>query len=817
MISYLDIFDTLLNMNIKLTNLHNKIVKIFFEKDIISKFGDFFLGKESPLLKSGESRNEIGNKTVNAKFAPLIGVISTLSRYVPNFQNQKSPLFLSIDNEEFNLSEDAKLILNNNRFYSKAIKEVYDSNAMSKLLAHFMYNDKEFTTKRIYSILENIHSSLNSKDIKETFNLIYNILTLEDDYSIYRFEALIGIPQLQFKFPEEKTLDFRNKLIIKFVSTLFPKQDTLFEKMFKRWKSSPDYINSISYIYAILYKNPSLFRYFNSLPHPRDLCKKLEDYLEEHSKEEIEHIKNHDLKKYDNTVNIVENCIEKYNSKEMEFKEKFNNDNEWNIEFYPKVKLGKIIKEVITNIKIGKVNEDGVFEDPNDKGIYLLRCDMDVVVGDIIVYKKFSHQVIIKNEDEEKNKEIEDEKNNANDDNINDIENKFEENNLEENKQEKNNLEENNLIENQQEENKQEDNQQEQNNQEDNNQEENHQEENKQEENKQEENKQEVIKQDSIPPSNPPVRLNKLNNNEENDDEERKTPTFIQDELRSNLNPNINQNQEKESEINTDSKTTEINKALREDYIATYGQSQGVTLAEKLTSNNENKSVENYQTGIDVYDNKNFYVQLFNKRTNENINKNIGDIDLMIEQKENQLNLNTFPNEPLIRQFNIDECNLNNEIIHLRRYLIINTQENNDIRTVIHLNSKYSSFNPYSDIINFTKKSTMSQVITLYLNKNEIGDDDIKFYWENFDIEDKQISEQFEIKGIKRSKSDNFKDNNSLNKNTSDMQVGNTYNNDNNLNEGGFEVDCPACGSKNMVSENATEFICKNCKSFSLQ
>ena len=43
---------------------------------------------------------------------------------------------------------------------------------------------------------------------------------------------------------------------------------------------------------------------------------------------------------------------------------------------------------VITNIKIGKVNEDGVFEDPNDKGIYLLRCDMDVVVGDIIIFRK---------------------------------------------------------------------------------------------------------------------------------------------------------------------------------------------------------------------------------------------------------------------------------------------------------------------------------------------------------------------------------------------------------------------------------------------
>ena len=213
-------------------------------------------------------------------------------------------------------------------------------------------------------------------------------------------------------------------------------------------------------------------------------------------------------------------------------------------------------------------------------------------------------------------------------------------------------------------------------------------------------------------------------------------------------------------------------------------------------------------------------MHLFKKSSNENINRNIGDIDLMIEQKENQLNLNTFPNEPLIRKFNIDECNLNNEIIHLRRYLIINTQENNDIRTVIQLNSKFSSFNPYSEIINFTKKSTMSQVITLYLNKKEIGDDDINFNWENFVIEDKQISEQFEIKGIKRSKSDNFKDEN-LNKNINDIQNGyGYYENDPNYNggnDGGFEIDCPVCGSKNMISENDTEYKCKNCKSNLLQ
>ena len=784
MISYLDIFDNLLNMNFSNIELHNKIVKIFFEKDLIAKFGDFFLGKESPLLKNGESRNEIGNKTVNAKFAPLINVISTLARYVPNFLNYKSNLYLQIENEEFHLSEDAKLILNSNKFYSKAIKEAYHCQAMSKLMAHFMFNDKEFTSKRIYSILDNIHqSSSNPKDIKETFNLLYHILILEDDYSMHRFEAIIGIPQLQFKYRDEKPLEFKNKLINN-VSTLFPKEDTLFEKMFKRWKNSPDYINTISYVYAIIYRAPSFYRYYNSLPHPRDLTKKLEDYLEQNSKDEIEQCKNYGNKKYDSSINIVEKCIDRYYDKEMEFKEEFKNDDEWNIEFYPKVKLGKIIKEVITNITIPHSEE---YDDPNEKGIYLLRCDMDVLVGENVVCRKFSHQSLTKNEEDEKeNKNIEEEEMMigggeiiSNDD---EKENKY----IEEKemmigggeiktKEEKNYNNANN-------------------------------------ENLNNHNLNDI----QILPPNPPVRKS----NEEEEEEDKKTPTFTQEELRSNLNPNNNNNNENEKEseiINTDTRPAEIYKALKEDYIANYGQNVGPTLVEKLTSNNENKSVDNnLPCGFDN-ETKDFYINLFRKNSDNTHNKNIGDIDLMIEQKENKLNLMSFPKEPLTIRFPYDVNNSTNEIIHLRRYLIVNTQDNNDIRTIIELTTYCSSYSPYSEIINFTKRGTISQVITLYLNKNEIEDDDIKFNWEYFVVDNKQISQQFETKGIKRSKSDNFKDNNSLNKNTSDMQVGNIYNNDNNLNEGGFEVDCPACGSKNMVSENATEFICKNCKSFLLQ
>ena len=59
----------------------------------------------------------------------------------------------------------------------------------------------------------------------------------------------------------------------------------------------------------------------------------------------------------------------------------------------------------------------------------------------------------------------------------------------------------------------------------------------------------------------------------------------------------------------------------------------------------------------------------------------------------------------------------------------------------------------------------------------------------------------------------NLKEENKINENN------NNYDNDwNNNNEnGGFELECPNCKIKNIVSGNEPEFICKNCNSNLLQ
>ena len=253
-----------------------------------------------------------------------------------------------------------------------------------------------------------------------------------------------------------------------------------------------------------------------------------------------------------------------------------------------------------------------------------------------------------------------------------------------------------------------------------------------------------------------------------------------QEDEKDEINTNINQRQGPQNEINN---------AMREDY---YSQNNN--------SINNNPVIYNDENG------ENFYIYLIKKyilNNNSNNNNNYNyynnennEMNSLNEQNEN----NTFPNKPLFRKF-IDKENIKNEIIKIRRYLVINIR-GNDVKTTFKINSNCSSFNPLSEIINFTKSNSMSQIINLYMDKNEdINiDDDIKFNWQNFIIDEKHISEQFEI------------EENKINENNENNNYDNDWGAPNN-NAEGFEIECPFCKNKNMINGNETEFICKQCKS----
>lgn len=75
MVAYLDLWLKLISSDDKL------FVDYAFKREMIYRLIDFFLQKESPLYKKGETRTEMGNRTVQPKFTPLISTIGFLIRH----------------------------------------------------------------------------------------------------------------------------------------------------------------------------------------------------------------------------------------------------------------------------------------------------------------------------------------------------------------------------------------------------------------------------------------------------------------------------------------------------------------------------------------------------------------------------------------------------------------------------------------------------------------------------------------------------------------------------------------------------------------
>ena len=375
MLPYLDIFDSICKENTI------SIIEMMMEKETIGLMGDFFLGKDSPFLGPHEKRNEVGNKTVAAKFAPIISTISLLIRHSKNLVGKVSPLYLptqeeKVDKEKseplaYELSEKAKKLLECDEFFKKAFKGNYDNVAMSKMLAHLMYEDIEFTRKILFFILEEIESAKEVTEIKEAFNLIFNILKIKDSFTQFRLETIFGLPSIDF--PAEK-YDLKGNVYIRYISPLYPKKTTLLEKNQIRLRGSIDYIKIISFLYGLIYSSPDIFRYFNSIPHPKINGHKLYQHIESLAKTEIEHLKSIKAEsRFENSIELVLKCISEYKEKEAAFKEAFENDpmNEgmqWEINFMPNLKINKIVKETIINVPN---------EFCNQQNIYLLRCELE--------------------------------------------------------------------------------------------------------------------------------------------------------------------------------------------------------------------------------------------------------------------------------------------------------------------------------------------------------------------------------------------------------------------------------------------------------
>jgi len=230
--------------------------------------------------------------------------------------------------------------------------------------------------------MEYMQDCYSTQDIRNVLELLNVVLQTNDNYTIQRMEWVFGVPQLNIKIKDNNvpylpvTSKFGDKLY-KFVSPLFigTQNECLLERVVARYSNMGDFLQILVHFFAMIYENPTLFIYFDSLPSTITQKNSLKEFIFYLSNEEIQKILNYYSSSPSNEkmINDFNNIIDKYNGKKLEIINKINNEvmdinshmnnGIGNIKYYlnPKTELGTISKESISMIWNDSLNKKDVF------------------------------------------------------------------------------------------------------------------------------------------------------------------------------------------------------------------------------------------------------------------------------------------------------------------------------------------------------------------------------------------------------------------------------------------------------------------------
>jgi len=401
MLAYLELFESLATAGNEL------ILDYLFENQLVSRLIDLALGKESPLYRKGESRCEMGNKIAPPKFTPLLNTVSNLVRrsftetftkesYTgkKHFPNTFIPLNDNPD-KIYSLSANDFECLHQRAFYKKCIKDGYNNCALSKLLAHLMFDNFELSKKRIYMIMEAVNEGISLQDAKAACELIFNVSNINDRYAVTRLEWIFGIPQLQLKltdiaFPgvtkshnyeqqqdknKENKFHSNSEKIFKFVSSILygTSLESLIDRLLYKYQASSDFISILNYFFSIVFKNPITFIYFDALPHPKDEKLKLKDFIFHSANEELSRIYNitNSESKFEKAIKGITTFMDCYERKKQEFSAVLLAEAEGSTEtscpvpekfkFQPAYVIGDLSKEIIHHREDDVINKHNLY------------------------------------------------------------------------------------------------------------------------------------------------------------------------------------------------------------------------------------------------------------------------------------------------------------------------------------------------------------------------------------------------------------------------------------------------------------------------
>ncbi|KAL4498387.1 hypothetical protein ABPG72_013193 [Tetrahymena utriculariae] len=157
-----------------------------FNKEMIARLIDFFLGNLSPLNCYGQKKHEIGNRFVQTPFGPLLQNVCYLIQKVKwNMNSDKT----------YSFSENDQIALNDQEFYWKSMQENYDSQSIC-LIGQFMSQKQRIFSLSFGTLILRGINKTNCDHVKQYLDLMTSFLAITDEYQQTRMEWIFGYANL---------------------------------------------------------------------------------------------------------------------------------------------------------------------------------------------------------------------------------------------------------------------------------------------------------------------------------------------------------------------------------------------------------------------------------------------------------------------------------------------------------------------------------------------------------------------------------------------------------------------------------------------
>jgi hypothetical protein len=293
------------NFILILTENSEQIKKELISQGMISKLIDFILGKESPIYKGDERKD---NKNIKGKLGPLVRSIAFLYQYYLNNKDKDKTL---------KLSEDDEKLIGHMPFYEKIILDDYDDKG-SLMLINFKidssFNINEPLNKDNLDLITKlkIPSSKNKDSIISSLSLIENILSKvkEDNDKKKLLNIIIGVPSLVVESGEAKII---------YVCGSYYNYYSILNFIALKKTIDEEIVPILTKIFEMLCNHQDIYEYINKLPAPNSYSYSYLNYLLKLYIETVDKQKNNsdnikfDMQLFEKLNNIISDLCKKHN------------------------------------------------------------------------------------------------------------------------------------------------------------------------------------------------------------------------------------------------------------------------------------------------------------------------------------------------------------------------------------------------------------------------------------------------------------------------------------------------------------------------